>query len=112
MLNTNLFLKLTRNESSSGLIRNRPRVICADGFQISIQASRCHYCDPRNNNADKYDKVELGYPSEEENLIMRYAEEDEEPTHTVYGYVPVEIVDEMLKKHGGIVDVCRRELGE
>lgn len=112
MLNTNLFLKLTRHERSyPGLgpehnyLEIRPAVICADGFQISIQASEHHYCAPRNNMAKEYESVELGFPSEKEDLIMEYVEDDQDPTGTVYGWVPVEVVDKMLEKHGGIVDI-------
>ena len=112
MLTTNSFLKLTRQERDTGLlIRIRPRVICKDGFQISIQASGTCYCEPKNNYADEYKSVELGYPSEKEDLIMEYAEDKDDPTETVYGYVPVEVVDEMLKKHGGIVDIVKKNEG-
>lgn len=113
MLNTNLFLKLTRHEvKTNGLyfvgkmLSTRPKVICKDGFKISIQASEVHYCSPRTSEVVIYDEVELGYPSEKESLIMEYAEDDGDPTKTVYGFVPVEIVDKMLEKHGGIVDIC------
>lgn len=110
MLNTNLFLKLTRRETVSDMFSDyktlyiRPRIICKDGFQISIQASDTHYCKPQNIYAEVYEKVELGYPNEKEDLIMDYAE-DEGDIETVYAYVPVTIVDEMLEKHGGIVDI-------
>jgi len=32
---------------------------------------------------------------------MPFAEQEEHPTDTVYGYVPVSIVDEVIAKHGG-----------
>ena len=48
-----------------------------------------------------YESVELGYPSIEDELINEYAE-DEPYTETVYGYVPIEIVEELINKHGGI----------
>jgi len=53
-----------------------------------------------------YSSVELGYPSERDDLIMEYAEDQDNPTETVYGWVPIEVVEELLKKHGGI---CRDE---
>lgn len=85
----------------------RPWVVCKDGFKVSIQASKNHYCEPRTNFPpdDEYISVELGFPNMVDSLILPYAEDPEEPTGTVYGQVPVEIVDKMLKKHGGIVDV-------
>jgi hypothetical protein len=84
----------------------QPRVhaICKDGFHISIQASEYHYCLPRVNGADIYETVELGYPNCEDILIMEYAEDPDNPTETVYGFVPIEIVNQLIEKHGGIVN--------
>ena len=82
----------------------RPRDHCADGFSVSVQASQYHYCRPRIDSAEKYEKVELGYPSAADELITDYAE-DRTYTDTVYDYVPVEIVDKLIEKHGGIVDL-------
>ena len=83
----------------------RPWVICEDGFTVSIQASRYHYCTPQVNGAEMYETVELGFPNMEDSLIMDYAEEPERPTDTVYGYVPVHIVCSLIEKHGGIVNL-------
>ena len=80
---------------------NRPRLFCNDGFSISVQASSFHYCKPRLDGIQDYESVELGFPSMEDELINEYAE-DEPYTETVYGYVPIEIVEELINKHGGI----------
>ena len=72
-----------------------------DGFSISIQASSMHYCSPRKNGVQEYDTVELGYPSENEPLIEKYAEDINLLKHTVYLNVPIRIVDELVIKHGG-----------
>ena len=81
----------------------RPYLVCNDGFSVSIQASENHYCEPRENLLDKdYEEVELGFPSEEDSLILDYAEDPDEPTNTVYGYVPIDVVQELINKHGGI----------
>ena len=96
----NEFLQET-NYSGYG---RRPRVHCADGFSVSVQASQFHYCRPRIDNAEKYEEVELGYPSAADDLIIDYAE-DNFYTNTVYGYVPVEIVDKLIEKHGGIMNL-------
>lgn len=107
-MNTNEFLKRTRNAVTLPNGRTiediRPRMKLSDGFEVSVQASESHYCSPRDNGIDRYDEVELGFPNAEESLIMNYAEEPDRPLDTVYGYVPVEIVDEMIEKHGGIVN--------
>ena len=103
----NDFLKrtLTNNTYGDYVIQElRPHIKCADGFTISVQASKGHYCSPRVDGDVRYDKVELGFPSIEESLIMGYAEDPDEPTDTVYGYVPIEIVNKLIEKHGGIVN--------
>ena len=96
----NEWLNETIKESEFGLQDIREIVHCKDGFEISVQASRFHYCSPRLDGHNEYESVELGYPNREEELIKPFAEE---PYYkTVYGYVPVEIVDKMIEKHGGI----------
>lgn len=83
-------------------INIREPLECADGFKISIQASEFHYSSPRENvDPSYYEAVELGFPSEPDELILSYAEDPEKLTETVYGWVPVSLVDELIKKHGG-----------
>lgn len=79
----------------------RPQIVCKDGFAMSVQGSDGHCCTPRTNGY-YYSHVEVGYPSEEEILLMEYAKGASSPTQTVYGWVPVEIVDKIIEKHGGI----------
>ena len=78
--------------------------ICADGFRMSVQANPTAYCVPRSGIPTAYTLVEVGFPSEEEPLLMPYADSPLTPTDTVYGYVPVEIVTTVLVKHGGLVE--------
>ena len=82
----------------------RPGMECADGFTISVQASDFHYCSPRINGADQYENVELGFPNMKEPLIADYAEDQDDLIHTVYGFVPIEVVNKLIEKHGGIVN--------
>lgn len=84
-----------------GITAIRLSVICADGFCMSVQASEGHYCRPRDNFGP-YSAVEVGYPSEAVPELMEYAEDADNPTSTVYGYVPVEVVEAVLTAHGGI----------
>jgi len=79
------------------------QVVCKDGFKMSVQANDSAYCSPRINNAERYTSVEIGFPSEKEELIMNFAESADDPTETVYGYVPVTVVNSVLVKHGGMV---------
>ena len=83
-----------------------PHIVCEDGFTMSVQVGYSLYCTPKKV-AKRYSAVEIGYPSEPEELIKEYAESlyDEDSTDytdTVYPYVPVSVVDKVLKKHGGI----------
>ena len=91
------------------LTRSRlPKIICSDGFEMSVQVGFSLYSTPKKV-AKRYSAVEIGHPSEPESLIAEYAEDwevegDDDPRlcETVYGYVPVKVVDKVLKKHGGI----------
>ena len=86
-----------------------PHIVCSDGFTMSVQVGYSLYSEPKKV-AKRYSAVEIGYPSDHEALIEKYAEsffkEDEmdvtDYTDTVYPYVPVKIVNQVLKKHGGI----------
>jgi len=79
----------------------RPRLICNDGFSMSIQGSSGHYCGPRLTQ-DWYNSMEIGFPSQMEIDLMAFAEISEDPTGTVYGYVPCDIIESVIEKHGGI----------
>jgi hypothetical protein len=97
-MKTNEWMLATRPATEYG---GRPRAICADGFSVSIQGGIGIYSQPRCNT-ESYTAVELGYPSAGDDLIQEYAEEPEKPIDTVYPYVPIEVVDGLLEKHGGI----------
>ena len=79
------------------------KIICKDGFTMSVQANEGVYCSPRVDNAKRYIAVEVGYPSTPEPLLMEWAENEDRPTDTVYGWVPSERISLVCIKHGGIV---------
>jgi len=93
-----------------------PHIVCMDGFTMSVQVGYSLYSKPKKV-AKRYSEVEIGYPSEHEPLLEEWAETIFEDgsidyTNTVYPYVPVKIVDKVLKKHGGIdltETLCRSE---
>ena len=79
------------------------KVVCADGFTVSIQASKFHYCEPRND-AGPYTEVELGYPNMVPTKeIIRHAEDPDDLCHTIYGYVLADAVERLIRTHGGMV---------
>ena len=82
------------------------KIVCSDGFTMSVQANEYSYCEPRYTDAEQYVTVEVGYPSQREDLLMKYAESsytDTDPTDTVYAYVPAALVYTVIVKHGGMV---------
>ena len=89
--------------------RKRQRIVCLDGFSMSVQADSSMYCSPREDGIDtKYVAVEVGYPSEEDVLLNEhvegnYLDEHESYTESVYPWVPAEVVKEVIDKHGGMI---------
>ena len=78
-----------------------PEIVCADGFTMSVQASIYHYCEPRDDDGP-YTHFEIGFPSAREECLMPFCEDADKPTDTVYGYVPYEVVMDVIEKHGGV----------
>jgi hypothetical protein len=74
------------------MYKNYERVVCADGFSISIQAGNGKYSVPRFE-ASAYTQLELGFPNRPCPFIYEYAEDKEDYTETIYPYVPSKIVD-------------------
>ncbi len=83
------------------------RIVCKDGYSFSCQVNEYAYCNPRKSGAFPYSSVEIGFPSDGDSLINAYAENhnasrDEDGfIKTVYGYVPIKTVTNLIKKHGG-----------
>ncbi len=86
------FLKKTK-KSALG----RRRLVCKDGFNMSVQDEDFNYCDEYT--------VEIGTPSEVEPLILCYAEDAINPTETIYGFVPLDEVEAVIQKHGGLEEI-------
>lgn len=84
--------------------RHMQYIQCVDGLRFSAQASDGHYCSPRQN-LGPYVAVEIGFPNQRVEEFMEYAEDPTNPTETVYGWVPVEVVEAVVNKHGGLA--CR-----
>lgn len=80
-----------------------PLIYCMDGFTMSVQTGETLYCEPRDNYGP-WTRVEIGFPSERVEEFMPFIDGDEttDPTETVYGYVPIDIVEKVIEQHGGI----------
>ena len=87
-----------------------PRIVCRDGFEMSVQAQYGLYCLPRLSNVP-HTHLEGGFPSSVPILeeLKEFAEEkyDENGnsmyTRTVYTYVPRHVFEKEFALHGGIV---------
>ena len=85
----------------SGMLDHIPRITCADGFSMSVQASMYAYCTPREDRGP-WTHWEVGYPTEVEPLLMEWCEDKDRPTDTVYGWVPGHVIEAIVNKHGGV----------
>lgn len=86
----------------------RKPIYCRDGFAMSVQASREHFCSPRDDYGP-YNGVEVGYPSEWEDLLLPFTDNntDRTPvicgvTPTLYVNVPPSAIRAVIQKHGGM----------
>jgi hypothetical protein len=82
-----------------------PWIECVDGFKMSVQCNSGSYCIPRTDHSSYYSEVEVGFPSDIPTTFLEYAEDSGNPTNTVYGWVPIDLVAQEINLHGGIVDV-------
>ena len=93
------------------MTKQNPRIVCADGFSMSVQANEFCYCTPRQNEGP-HTHMEGGFPSspplDPELLEARENsyDEDGDPCETVYPYVPREVFEREFELHGGIVEGC------
>ena len=75
-----------------------PKIKCADGTELSVQASSFHYCTPRLD-CGPYTEVEVGFPTSPPPASWEpYADG---PNPDVWGCVPVELVRQFIDNHGG-----------
>ena len=102
-MNLNEYMRNNRHPSHGDMVGNVKHITCADGLGLSVQASQWTYCSPRVDDAPHYSSVEVGFPTERCESLMQYAENEDRPTDTVYGWVPIEVVEALIDEHGGIV---------
>ena len=83
----------------------RGRVMCRDGFVMSVQASRTHTsvsCD----DTGPYSAVEVGYPTEVESLLMTYQDAanivDICEASPLYVCVSARVINEVIQTYGGM----------
>jgi hypothetical protein len=74
-------------------------IFCADGTEISVQASYTHHCIPCNDEGP-YSHLEVGYPNADPPESWAEYAEYEYPS-SIYARVPVALVREFIEAHGG-----------
>lgn len=78
-----------------------PKLNCVDGLKLSMQASKFHYCTPRDNYGP-WSAVEIGFPTLTIPELLEYAEDADNPTDTVYANVPLTLLAKIIDDHGGL----------
>ena len=83
----NDFLVKTYKPVYNTMSEIRPRIVCADGFTLSVQASNGHYCSPRVDYSEHYETVEVGYPSSRPPETWREYFDGEWQETGIFGYI-------------------------
>ncbi len=87
-----------------GAVRHRPKIVCTDGFKMSVQGNEMTYSIPRKVTTE-FKAMEIGFPSVKEDLIIEFIDNSEhDPTQSVYGHIPIDLIETIVEKHGGIDD--------
>lgn len=89
-----------RNHRDSETGLTRP-FVCADGVSFSVQASRLHYCSPRETvDPSLYKSVEVLASTELTELSEFFSARYE--GDYLYSFCPIELVNSVIIGHGGI----------
>jgi hypothetical protein len=77
-------------------------LVCADGFQLSVQGGQSAYSKPREKrlNIYAYDSMEI---ITSELLPSEFKDYQDGEGSQIYGYVPVEMIESLLASHGGVI---------
>ena len=74
-----------------------PRMVCADGFEMSVQGHFGAYSSPRDDFANEYSAVEIMCAQ-----VDDFGGGEPCDSEFVYAYVPVQTVNAFIEKHGGL----------
>ncbi len=90
-----------------------PRIKCADGISLSVQANKYAYCSPRIDEVSKwnhYTLVEVGFITDADDKPLTPPDDwsqysDGSFPSDVYGYIPTEMVEAFIAAHGGEISL-------
>lgn len=80
------------------------RTIFNNGASLSIQASENHYCEPRKSDGVVWDSYEVAFGDGGVNLdpLKEIIEAAEEYGDTVLGFVPTDLILQVIALNGGV----------
>ena len=81
-----------------------PVIRLMDGICLSVQCNSGTYA---REEQGRFTTMEVGFPTARIEELLDYAEDPDEPTRTVYPYVPVAVINDIINKHGGIDALMR-----
>ena len=82
---------------------------CNNGLTFGLQTTELNYCSPRTDNGP-WSEVEIGFPNREVEKLMPFAEDKNRPTETVYGWVPMNSIMEIITDNGGLIPADKDRL--
>jgi hypothetical protein len=76
---------------------------CADGATLSVQASSLHHCTPKSDTGP-WEAVEVWYIKgpKGNNVSVTSWNQWGDGLYDPYGYVPIRLVNDFIKRHGGL----------
>jgi hypothetical protein len=78
-------------------------LICGDGFQMSVQASEYHLCEPKTNVGPWVDfEVRAQVSAESDGQLKHYLLEEDKEERT-YSNVPLDVLRKVIDIHGGLI---------
>lgn len=97
MILTNEWLR-TAEWLSPGYARRA--AICKSGLILSIQAGQYHYCFPREDGAQAYTSVEVGFPVKGGKPVRLRTLRG---SRGIYPFASVEKLDRIIRRNGGVI---------
>lgn len=80
----------------------RRQLVCRDGYKLSVQASAGRYCSPREDHAERYVSVEVGYPHRPDGSGYKprpFGKTIDRDTF-IWSWLPVSTVNRWVHAHG------------
>jgi hypothetical protein len=101
-MTTHEMLMAHLSKAKEGAFSRLPMVRCANGFTMSVQYGSGLYCSQYMTDFPVEPKTcEVGFPSRCVKALEPYREGADKPTKSVYGWVPLAVIVEIIDANGG-----------